>query len=51
VSAGTLTLRPDGSSTQMYAAAGLPNAVNVAVSVEPAGGSLQPTGAIVLANF
>jgi hypothetical protein len=51
VSAGTLTVRPDGSATQIYAAAGLPNAVNVAVSVEPAGGSLQPTGAIVLANF
>lgn len=51
VSAGTLTLRADGVTSQLYNAAGLPAQVNVAVSVEPAGGSLQPTGAIVLANF
>lgn len=51
VSAGTLALTPDGTTSHLYSAAGLPASVNVAVSIEPAGGSLQPTGAIVLSSF
>jgi anti-sigma-K factor RskA len=52
VSAGVLTITPEGMVTHVVTLpSGLPASVSVAVSVEPSGGSPQPTGRIVLASF